>query len=126
MKLNTFMSINAILLILFGLGFLFVPAWMFSLYGAQTDDLGLFAARAFSVWNIAIGVLLWLDQDAYRTRPFKRNLAVLLMAYLGFIYLAVQLQILRTLNSLGWLNVILYMAFAAGYAYYFIKYPSNK
>lgn len=126
MKLNTFMSINAILLILFGLGFLFVPAWMFSLYGAQTDDLGLFAARVFSVWNIAIGVLLWLDQDAYRTRPFKRNLAVLLMAYLGFIYLAVQLQILRTLNSLGWLNVILYMAFAAGYAYYFIKYPSNK
>jgi Ca2+/Na+ antiporter len=122
-KLKTFISINAILLIIFGLGFLFVPARMFSLYGAHTNDLGLFAARAFSVWNIAIGVILWLNQDAHHSGSFRLNLAIFFVTYFLFFCLALQLQITRTLNSLGWLNVILYMALAVGYAFYFINYP---
>ena len=124
-KLKTFVSINAALLIIFGLGFLFSPAWMFGLYGAHTNDLGLFAARAFSVWNIAIGALLWLNQDAHHSGSFRLNLAIFFVTYFLFFCLALQLQITRTLNSLGWLNVILYMALTAGYAFYFIKYPSK-
>jgi hypothetical protein len=123
MRFRIFLSIYAILLIIFGFGFLFAPAWMFNLYGASTNDLGLLTARAFAVWNIWVGVVVWVAKDDFHSKLFSVMITTLFLSNLAFTLIATLGQIVGTLNTLGWLNVILYLLFALGFAYLLFTKP---
>ena len=125
MKIRTFLSINAILLGLFGLGFLIIPARMFGLYGATTNQLGLLAARAFAVVTLQVAVIIWVVRDDANTRIFRVLIPVLLVGYSISFFLALQGQIVGTLNDIGWLNVALYLLLASGCVYYQFSKPSQ-
>ena len=80
MKLNAFMVINAIIAAVFGLGLVFVPGQVVSLYG-YTADVGLsYTGQLFGAALLVIAVLTWSarnlpDSDARR--------AILLALFVG-------------------------------------------
>ena len=124
MTIRTFLSIHSILLILFGLGFLVVPAIMLSVYGTSSDPTGLLTARVFGIGNIQLGTIIWF----MRTEPGSKLLKLLiLIMFLGntlAFCLALHAQISGIFNLLGWTNVVLYFLFAFGYGYFLFKYRS--
>ncbi len=125
MRLSIFMSIHAILLLLFGIAFLLVPSWTLSLYGASTNDAGLLAGRAFAVSNIMFAAILWSARDANDAQLLAVIVAALSLGNLVNAGIAAEGQFAGTLNTLGWPNVALFAMIGLGYGYYFFKRLSH-
>ena len=118
MKLSTFLVINAIIAALFGLGFVFVPSQVASLYGYPADAGLLYTGQLFGAALLAFAVLTWFarnlpDSDARR--------AILLALFVGdavgFV-VALIAQIGGTVATLGWSTVAIYLLLAIGLFYF--------
>ena len=109
MKLGTFISIHSILLFLFGLGFLLVPAWMLSVYGTSTNSTGLLVARIFGIGNIQLSILMWTSRNDVGSKILKTLVLMLFLGNALAFMLALQAQISGIFNVLGWTNVALYL-----------------
>ena len=118
MKLGTFISIHSVLLILFGLGFLLVPAWMLSVYDTSTNSTGLLTARVFGIVNIQLSIIMWASRNDVGSKILKTLILLLFLGNALAFMLALQAQISGIFNVLGWTNVVLYLLFAFGYGYF--------
>ena len=118
MKLGTFISIHSILLFLFGLGFLLIPAWMLFVYGTSTNSTGLLTARVFGIGNIQLSIIMWASRNDVGSKILKTLVLLLFIGNALAFMLALQAQISVVFNALGWTNVVLYLLFACGYGYF--------
>jgi hypothetical protein len=87
-------------------------------YGAQADRYTIFMSRFFGVALINVGLLVWLARsitDALGRRAIL--LSGLIATTIGFL-VALQGQLNGIINGLGWSTVIIYAAFAIGFAYF--------
>jgi hypothetical protein len=118
MKLSNFISIHSILLFLFGLGFLLVPAWMLSVYGTSANSTGLLTARMFGIGNIQLSIIMWISRNDFGSKILKTLVLLLFLGNALAFMLALQAQISGVFNVFGWTNVALYLLFAFGYGYF--------
>jgi len=126
MKLSTFISIHSILLFLFGLGFLLVPAWMLSIYDTSTNSTGLITARVFGIGNIQLSIIMWTSRNYVGSKIMKTLVLLLFLGNALAFMLALQAQISGVFNVLGWTNVALYLLFAIGYGYFLVVLKRDK
>jgi hypothetical protein len=122
MKLNMFMTIVAVVAGLFGLGFVFSPEQILSLYGAASDESANYMAQLFGAALLGFAVILWLCKDAEDSPVRQAILLGLFVAEgVGFV-VALITQLGGGVNALGWSTVIIYLLFALGFGYFrFIK-----
>jgi hypothetical protein len=116
MRLSTLLGINAVLALLFGLGFLIAPGPMLSAYGATPSPELAQMARFFGSGLLGYAILTWLARgitDAGARRAIV--LSLILSFGVGFV-VAVWGQISGVVHALGWLTVALYLVFGLGYA----------
>ena len=118
MKLGTLILAHSILLFLFGLGFLLVPAWMLSVYGTSVNSTGLLTARVFGISNVQLSIIMWTTRNDCGSKILKTLVLVLFLGNALAFMLALQAQISGVFNVLGWTNVGLYFFFAFGYGYF--------
>ena len=118
MKLNAFLVINAIIAAVFGLGLVFVPTQVMSLYGYPSDAGLLYIAQLFGAALLSLAVLTWSarslpDSDARR--------AILLALFVGdavgFV-VALIAQLGGVVATLGWSTVAIYLLLAIGLGYF--------
>ena len=121
-KFRTFVSVHAMLLLIFGLGFLIAPNRVLAIYGAQTDPVGELASRAFAVNNLTLFVVMWIGRDHLPTRMGRGLILALFIGNSINLLLTIQGQINRVLSAIGWMNVILYLAFALGYGIFLCSF----
>jgi hypothetical protein len=118
MKLNMFMTIVAVVAGLFGLGFVFSPEQILSLYGAASDESANYMAQLFGAALLGIAVILWLCKDAEDSPVRQAILLGLFVAEgVGFV-VALITQLGGGINALGWSTVIIYLLFALGFGYF--------
>jgi hypothetical protein len=118
MKLPTFLSVVGVVSILFGLGFVAVPAEVLAQYGVAADAHTIFMSRFFGGSLIQIGVLAWLARhivDSLGRRAIV--LSGLTGTVIGF-FVALHGQMNGLVNALGWSTVVIYALFAIGFAYF--------
>lgn len=125
MKLNTFIAIHAVLLFFFGLGFLFIPAWMYSIYGTSSNSIGILTARVFGICNIQLSIIMWSLRNEIGSKILKTIIFLLFLGNAAAFMLAFSAQISGIFNVLGWTNVGLYLLFASGYGYFLFTYKSR-
>jgi hypothetical protein len=121
-RFRAFVSVHAVLLLLFGLGFLIAPNRVLAIYNAQTDPVGELASRAFAVNNLMLFVVLWIGRDHLLTRMGRGLIAALFIGTSINLFLAIQGQMNGTLSAIGWMNVILYLVFALGYGIFLYSF----
>jgi len=126
MKLGTLITIHSILLFLFGLGFLLVPAWMLSVYGTSTNSTGLLTARVFGIGNIQLSIIMWISRNDVGSKILKTLVLLLFLGNALAFMLALQAQISGIFNVLGWTNVALYLLFAFGYGYFQLIHKGDR
>ena len=116
MKLPTFLSIVAVVSILFGIGFLAVPAEVLAQYGVTGDPITIFMTRFFGGALIQVGLLLWLARNIVDSLGRGAiTLSGLVGMAIGF-GVALCGQIDGVVNALGWSTVAIYALFAIGFA----------
>ncbi len=123
MPLRTVLVINALIALIFAIGFLAAPAQLLNAYGVVLPAGGILLARLFGAALVQIGLLAW----GARRLPDAATLRVIALAY--FVGSAVGLvcmvlgQLAGVVNSLGWLSVAIYVFLTAGYGYTQFKKP---
>jgi len=122
MKLSTLFIINTVVAILFGLGFVLIPAQLLSFYAVELNDQGLFIARLLGSAFLGFGIITWLLRNAIGSPEVK----AILLAYaisdlLGFL-LSLIYQLQGVANSFGWTTVAIYLLLGLAFAYLYWKH----
>lgn len=122
MKLSQWMVAKAVIVAVFGIGFVLIPVFVGSVYGMNLDAAGTLMARLFGAAFIFEGIVLWFAKGGAITEQPVRGVvtAVVVSNAIGFI-----VCLLATLsgvwNALGWLSVGLYLVFGLAFAYFLFK-----
>ena len=121
MKIKSVMSIKAIVVIFFGLGFLFMTQTIMSLYGMDVSSGGLTAGRLLGQMYFLIALLLWLCRntaDATTKRAFA--ISITIGDAIGTI-VSLLAVLSGAMNALGWSAVVIYLVFTIGFGYFLLK-----
>ena len=118
MKLNTMLTIAAVVAGIFGVAFVIVTGPLMSLYGITLDQAGTLVAQLFGAALIGFAVLNWFarnltDREAQRAIV----LANLSSDVVGFVMILIG-QLAGVANALGWSSVAIYLLLALGFAYF--------
>lgn len=120
MKAKNLFTIEAIVVLLFGLAFLLLARWSMGLFGFTLGTDGLLMTQLVGTTFLGFAVLNWVARNAAPladARPVI--LANVAMNALGFI-----ITLVHRLNGVGnawtWIPVILYLLFAAAFAYLYV------
>lgn len=122
MSLKLWMTIKAIVVFLFGLGFLLIPVSMATLFGTTTDETGLLLARFFGMAWIFEAILLWLSKNFPWPEAQKIVIAIFISNLIGL-----ALALIAVIGGLfsgimGWLSVVLFLIFVLVFGFFlFIK-----
>lgn len=124
MKISTFLIMKSIVCIVFGIGFAIIPSVTGSVYEITLDADGLIMARFFGAVFLGIGLILWLFKDSDWNTLKGITLSLFIADIIGFI-VALTGQLSGNLNTLGWINVALWLFFALGLGYYRFLKPNK-
>jgi hypothetical protein len=121
MKLRNFFLVNAVVAVLFGLGFVIIPATVLSWYGVELAPAGLFVSR---LYGSALLTFAFISLLVRRLPTSEALLAILLSFFLGdaigfVLFLIFQLQGIA--NALGWSTVVIYLQLGLGFGYFYTK-----
>lgn len=122
MRLNTFMTVAAIIAFIFGLGFILAPAQSISLYGTTLNVSGEFLGRYLGASLVGLAFVMWLTRNSPPSETRQGLLTGLFVTMLlGFI-VAIYDTFSGAGNGLVWLNAAIYLVLAVGFAYFsFLK-----
>jgi hypothetical protein len=123
MKLSVLMIVNAIIAIVFGLGFILAPGQVASFYspegaGPEVGAVLEIVAQLFGAALVAFAVLTWVARNAPDSEARRAILLALFVGdSVGFI-IALIAQLGGAVNALGWSTVVIYLLLAVGFGYF--------
>ena len=63
MKMRTLFQINAVIQLIFGLGFMFAPTFLLGLFGTKSDTTGITLAHVAGGVILSLAIISWLGKD---------------------------------------------------------------
>ena len=127
MKLCNLMAIKAVIVVVFGIGFVLIPTTILSFYGLTLNPGGAVVTQLLGASFILLGILLWFAKNAPRSEVALRAivLAVTVGDAIGFI-VALLAQLSGMMNTVGWVIVALYLLLALGFGYFQFFKPATS
>ncbi len=119
MRLRSLFLLGTALALLFALGFLLGPAIILKFFGLTTGKTEVFLAQGIGAGLVGLGVLSFFAKDFADAQALQGTvLSLFFCSAIAFVVslLAVLSQVTRA--SSAWLIVILFLVFAAGFAYF--------
>lgn len=124
MKLKTLLVIKAVICLCLGLPILFVPGFVYSIFGITLAVGGIFAAREYGASLLGNLMLTWFARNSQESDArWAIVLALFVYDAIGFIISLIAV-LAGTLNPLGWVVVAIYLFLALGFGYFLI--PKGK
>jgi len=121
MKLKTMLIIKAIVCLCLGVPILFVPNFIYSIFGATLAAGGVFAAREYGASMIGILMLTWFARNSQESDArWAIVLALFIYDAIGVIITLIAI-LSGALNPLAWLIVALYLFLALGFGYFLLR-----
>ena len=118
MTLNLLFVINTILAGLFGLGLIFMPAFISEFYGADLTSAGLLLSQMMGACLIGFAILTWLGRGLDDFEARRSMAIVFLLGYLIAFVLSLTGQLNGVLNPNGWINVAGYGILTLAFGYF--------
>ena len=121
MKIKVLMMIKAIVVVVFGLGFIFLTETLMTFYGMEPSPGALTPARLLGQMFILAGLLLWLCRntgEASTKRAFA--IAVTIGDAIGTV-VCLLATLSGMMNAMGWSAVAIYLILTLGFGYFLIN-----
>jgi len=126
MNFKTLMVIKAIVCLCFSLILLAIPGKLYSLFGTELSDGGIFAAREYAAAMGGILFVCWIARNAAISDARTGIITGLFVYDLIGVIISILAVISGVLNPLGWLIVLIYLFFTLGFGYFLIKSPAAQ
>lgn len=125
MSYKVLFILNALVAVVLGAAFMFVPDRALGFFKADTYAATVLVARFFGTAMIALGLVVWFAKDADEGVQKGMGWALFISAILGLVVnvIGVSSHILR---SNGWITIIVYVLFALLYAFVIFLKPRMK
>jgi hypothetical protein len=125
MTLKTLMMIKAVVCFFLGISILLVPGFTYSIFGAELNDAGMYAAREYGAALIGTLLLTWYARNAAESQS-RRAIILDLFIYdaIGVVITLIAL-FSGLFNPLGWAILVIYLFFTIGYGYFWFKKPAE-
>ena len=123
MRLGTLLRLAGLLALAFGIGFLFAPARVLSMYGMAADPTVVLMARFFGSALVQLGLVFYLIRDV--SDPTTRR-GVVIGSFLGSLagfVVSLTAQFWGLVNSLRGSTVAIYGLLLLGYGYFVFGSP---
>jgi hypothetical protein len=118
MKLSTLFIITTVVTGLFGLGFVLVPGTVYDMYDIDMNFNLRYTSQLLGAAFLGFAAIAWMARHSAASHARDAIVTGFFVAdALGFV-LALINQLNDAAVSMGWLNVIIYGLFAAGYGYF--------
>ena len=124
MSSKLYLTIAAVLAILYGIGFVLIPAKMGELYGVQPQPNAMLNIQYFGSALLALGVIVWFARDL----DWAAVRGVLIGGIVGDVVgglLSVWAIVEGLVNAFGWTSVVIYVLLLLG-GLYFLSTGSRK
>jgi hypothetical protein len=125
MRLGTLLRLAGILALAFGIGFLFAPARVLSMYGVAAEPTVVLLARFFGSALVQLGLVFYLIRDV--SDPTTRR-GVVIGSFLGSLagfVVSLTAQFWGLMNSFGWSTVAIYGVLLLGYGSFVFGRPQT-
>jgi hypothetical protein len=116
-KLNNLLVVAAVVAAVFGVAFVVASGPLLAIYGITLDKAGTLVAQLFGALLIGLAVLNWFARSV--TDPDARQAVVLgnlTGDVVGFVVIRIG-QLAGIANTLGGVNVAIYLVLGLGFAY---------
>ena len=123
MALGTLLRLAGLLALAFGIGFLFAPARVLSMYGVAAEPTVVLLARFFGSALVQLGLVFYLIRDV--SDPTTRR-GVVIGSFLGSLagfVVSLTAQFWGLMNSFGWSTVAIYGVLLLGYGSFVFGRP---
>jgi len=123
MRLGTLLRLAGLLALAFGIGFLFAPANVLSMYGVAAEPTVVLMARFFGSALVQLGLVFYLIRDV--SDPTTRR-GVVLGSFLGSLagfVVSLTAQFWGLVNNFGWSSVAIYGLLLLGYGSFVFGRP---
>ena len=123
MRLGTLLRLAGLLALAFGIGFLFAPARVLSMYGLAAEPTVVLMARFFGSALVQLGLVFYLIRDV--SDPTTRR-GVVIGSFLGSLagfVVSLTAQFWGLVNSFGWSSVAIYGVLLLGYGSFVFGSP---
>jgi hypothetical protein len=123
MRLGTLLRLAGLLALGFGIGFLFAPVRVLSMYGVAAEPTVVLMARFFGSALVQLGLVLYLIRDV--SDPTTRR-GVVIGSFLGSLagfVVSLTAQFWGLMNSFGWSSVAIYGVLLLGYGSFVFGRP---
>jgi len=122
MKLSSFLTINAIVALVYGISFVLAPATVLSLYGVTQGPGEKLMGQYFGVALIGIGLLSWFARNVADSEAQRAIILALLISDVIGVIVSVLGTVSGVMSAVGWSAVGIYVLLALGLAYFqFVK-----
>ena len=119
MKLRTLFLLGTVLALLFALALLLGPDTILKFFGLTTGKTEVLLAKVMGAGLVGFGILCWFAKD-FTDGPAIQGavLSIFFASAIAFVVslLGVLSQVTR--SSTAWLALVLFLAFALGFAYF--------
>jgi hypothetical protein len=125
MKIKPVLLLCALVVLIFAVGYMFLPAQTLSLLGYTTDATGLLAIQFVGILSMGYVASLWYIRDA--RRDVQKPIILSAFVAMGFAFLISLVdQISGMFGVLGWFGVANFgLAFAVFGYFWFFKMQVN-
>jgi hypothetical protein len=123
MKLSNLLVLNAVVAVVFALGFLFVPGSVLTMYGATPGPQINLVGQFFAVELVHVGFLAWLIRNVADALARRAIVAAGLVANLVGLVISLIGVLTGVVNAFGWSAVVIYLVLGLGYAYFQFMSP---
>jgi len=118
MSLKTLFIITSIIAFLFGILFVIIPWFVYSLYGIESNPMLNYMGGLFGAALIVVGLISWQSRNITDVIALKViTLSFFIANGIGFI-IALVGQLNDVVNALGWLTVVIYLFLSIGFGYF--------
>src|SRR5512143_770477 len=125
MRLSYWMAAKAVIVAIFGVGFVFIAPVLLALYGLEASPATRLMAQLFGGAFIFEAIVLWmsrnLDLDDVATRSILWGVVV--SNAIGFVVCLIA-TLSGVWNAMGWLSVALFLVFGLAFAYFLFMRPA--
>src|ERR1700712_5171584 len=123
MTVKTFLAIVAVLALVHGISFVFVPETVAATYGMATSASSILMARLFGAALVGLGLIFWFSRDGSLESLRPVFIGTVVGNTAGLIAVAMGTAA-GTLNGLGWFAALIYLFGAAGAGYFLMTRPT--
>ena len=123
MTIKTFLTINAILAILYGLAFVLLPGPSSAVFGVASEPHVTLNLQFFGSVLLALGVIFWFAKDFREWEPVRGVLIGSVVADAVGLLINLWGTLQGLTNALAWTSSLVYVLLLAGAFYFLSKAP---